>query len=66
MLDITYAFLEVWASFEFFVGWLRENGISITINGDVHGANFFTIYLAAYVITMILSYIPPFDEQEEL
>lgn len=64
MLDITYGFVAIWESFEFFVGWLRANGISITIDGQAHTANFFTIYLAAYVITLVLSYIPPFDEGE--
>lgn len=62
MLDITQAFGLVWDGFLFFVEWERAHGISVTIGGETQGATFFTLHIAAYVITLLLSYIPPFDE----
>ena len=64
MLDITQAFAIIWEEFVYFVAWERTHGISVTIGGERCGASFFTLNIAAYVITLVLSYIPPFDEGE--
>lgn len=64
MFDITVAFSMIWDAFVYFVAWERAHGISVTIANETAGASFFTINLAAYVIMLVLSYIPPFDEGE--
>lgn len=62
MLDITEAFSMLWDMFVYFVAWERAHGISVTIGGEARGASFFTLNIAAYVVCLVLSYIPPFDE----
>lgn len=62
MLDITQAFAMLWEQFVYFVAWEREHGISVTIGGESRGVSFFTMNIASYVIVLVLSYIPPFDE----
>lgn len=64
MIDITQAFAIIWDEFVYFVAWERAHGISVTIGGETQGASFFTLNVAAYVIMLVLSYIPPFDERE--
>lgn len=64
MLDITKAFAIIWDAFVYSVEWLRTHGLFVTIGGEQRGASFFTLAIAAYVIALVLSYIPPFDEGE--